>query len=376
MADQLIDASQAGDALAQQLLAWFDRQARELPWRVPHDQGPPDPYRVWLSEVMLQQTRVETVVPYFHRFTERFPDVAALARADIDEILALWSGLGYYRRARQLHAAAQCVVELGEFPGTAQGLQHLPGIGPYTAAAVASIAFGEAVPVLDGNVERVLSRRLALSHEIKSSAARKELLTAAQELLDSVRPGDSNQALMEIGATICLPRRPRCLLCPLAEGCRGRGEPERYPVKKPRRATQVVVRLAARVDSGGRVLLFRRPDDSDVLAGTWEVPWVDLAVADPAAEPTASVLGEAARQLAQKYGGCWQLVRSQGRVRHAITFRALTVWRYQARLASTEGIANAGVPAPGNPESGWFDAQERTALPLSSLVRKLLKPAI
>ncbi len=345
------------------------------------EQGPPDPYRVWISEVMLQQTRVETVLPYYQRFTERFPDVEALARADIEEVLALWSGLGYYRRARQMHAAAQLLVAMAQFPADARSLQELPGIGPYTAAAVASIAFGEVVPVLDGNVERVLSRRLALAHEIKSKAARDELLAVAHDLLDPERPGDSNQALMEIGATICLPRRPHCLLCPLAPGCRGRGEPERYPVKKPRRATQVVVRLAARVEAEGRVLLYRRPDDSDVLAGTWEVPWVDLAVADPAAEPTAPVLEEAARQLAQKYGGRWQLVRAQGRVRHAITFRALTVWRYQALLAPTprtvrDNIADADLPAAEDLAAGWFSLQELTALPLSSLVRKLLTPII
>src|SRR4051794_9600327 len=180
-----------------------------------------DPYGIWLSEVMLQQTRVEVVLPYYARFLERFPTVRHLAATPLEDVLALWSGLGYYRRARQLHAAAQRVAAAGgDFPQTLEGLRALPGIGDYTAAAVASIAFGVAAPVLDGNVERVLSRWLAVSENPKESQARRRLLAAAESLLDPRRPGDSNQALMELGATLCTPRKPKCLFCPIAGGCR------------------------------------------------------------------------------------------------------------------------------------------------------------
>src|SRR6185295_6750336 len=169
---------------ADDLLAWFDRHRRDLPWRRTRD-----PYKIWLSEVMLQQTRVETVLPFYKRFLEKFPTVEALARAEVEEVLALWSGLGYYRRARQLHAAARKVAAAGAFPTTEAGLLGLPGVGAYTAAAVASIAFGVAAPVMDGNVERVLARCLALAEEPRASGARRKLLAAAEELLDPRRPG-------------------------------------------------------------------------------------------------------------------------------------------------------------------------------------------
>jgi A/G-specific adenine glycosylase len=215
----------------EELLSWFDRQRRDLPWR--HTR---DPYCIWLSEVMLQQTRVETVIPYYEKFLARFPTLESLAEADLSEVLAHWSGLGYYRRARQLHAAAQAVRDRhgGEIPQSVAGLESLPGVGAYTAAAVASIAFGVAAPVLDGNVERVLTRRLALAENPKSRAVRLVLLEEGARLLSESRPGDSNQALMELGATLCAPQRPRCLFCPLLAGCRAaaQGDQERYPGKE------------------------------------------------------------------------------------------------------------------------------------------------
>ncbi len=230
---------------------------------------------------MLQQTRVETVLPYYNRFVEKFPTVAALAGAEIDEVLALWSGLGYYRRARQLHAAADQVADgmrAGRgFPRTVDELRELPGIGAYTAAAIASIAFGVDAPVLDGNVERVLSRWLALGCDPKSGPARERLLEAAAGLLVPERPGDGNQALMELGATICVPKRPRCLLCPIRSGCVGaaQGDPERYPVARPKRERERRRMTVAVAEKEGRVLLFRRPDASPLLAGTWELPWIE-----------------------------------------------------------------------------------------------------
>src|SRR4051812_29289561 len=217
---------------AEALLTWFDQHRRDLPWR-----RTSDPYRIWLSEVMLQQTRVETVLPFYTRFLERFPTVGDLARAEVEEVLTLWSGLGYYRRARPPHPAPPPIARVGGVSSTVEGLLALPGIGAYTAAAVASIAFGVAAPVMDGNVERVLSRCLALDQDPRVSGARRQLLAAAAELLDPARPGDSNQALMELGATLCSPRRPKCLLCPLRPGCRAarEGDPEIYPVARAKR---------------------------------------------------------------------------------------------------------------------------------------------
>jgi A/G-specific adenine glycosylase len=338
-------------------LAWFDRYRRDLPWRRTRD-----PYRVWLSEVMLQQTRVETVLPYYERFLARFPTIEELALAPLEEVLALWSGLGYYRRARQLHIAARRIAAAGEFPRTLDGLQELPGIGAYTAAAVASIAFGAIVPVLDGNVERVMSRFLALAEDPRRTEARARLLAGAARLLDPARAGDSNQALMEVGATLCLPRRPRCELCPLQPGCAAaqEGEPERYPAPRRRRRSEgrrllVVVVVEA---GGERVLLFRRPPDSQLLAGTWELPWLDLDAAGDARP----------RRLTEKYGGDWRLGPKLARVRHGITFRALDVSVCRAELRHG-GELREGI------ESGWFGTPERAELPMSSLVGKVLRAA-
>ncbi len=338
------------------LLAWFDRHRRDLPWR-----RSSAPYEIWLSEVMLQQTRVETVLPFYHRFLARFPTVEVLAGAELSEVLALWSGLGYYRRARQLHAAARQIAAAGAFPATLEGLLALPGIGAYTAAAVASIAFGVAAPVMDGNVERVLSRCLALAADPRASGGRRQLLAAAAELLDPLRPGDSNQALMELGATLCSPRNPKCLLCPLRSGCRAaaEGDPERYPVPKAKRASERLRLLVAVVEDAVGVLLFRRPEGSALLAGTWELPWVTLE-RDGVAET-----GDPDASLAGRYGGRWTLGPRTAGVRHGITYRDLEVDVHRAELA-WGGEVRDGLAA------GFFDAAGRAGLPLSSLVGKVL----
>jgi A/G-specific adenine glycosylase len=334
---------------ASDLLTWFDRHRRDLPWRRTRD-----PYRIWLSEVMLQQTRIETALPYYQRFLEKFPTVEDLARAEVEEVLALWSGLGYYRRARQLHAAARKVAEIGGFPRTVAGLLDLPGIGPYTAAAVASIAFGVAEPVLDGNVERVLSRWLALELDPKSRPARERMLASAASLLDPARAGDSNQALMELGATVCVPKRPRCLLCPIAPGCLARNtagnDPERFPMARAKRERELHRLLVAVVERDGGVLLFRRAEDSALLAGTWELPWTNL-------EPSPE------KGLAERYGGSWSLGPKVGSVRHSITFRDLELDVHRAEVVSPEGTW------------GWFGEGERREMPLSSLVKKVLRVA-
>jgi A/G-specific adenine glycosylase len=246
-----------------QLLAWYDAHARDLPWRESHD-----PYRVWLSEIMLQQTRVAAVIAHYHEFLRRFPTVRKLARAREASVLAAWSGLGYYRRARMLHAAARVVVrEWGaKFPRTAEELRELPGVGRYTAAAIASIAFGEPLAVVDGNVERVLQRFSG------RQLAGEELWLAAEKLLDWERPGDFNQAMMELGATVCTPRTPQCLTCPLLELCATRGELE-GPATKSRQKKRVIHYALARRD--GAVFLVQRARDARLMAGMWELPEVN-----------------------------------------------------------------------------------------------------
>jgi A/G-specific adenine glycosylase len=355
-------------AVRRALLAWFDRHRRDLPWRRNQD-----PYRIWLSEIMLQQTRVETVLPYYERFLARFPTVDALAAAPLEEALALWSGLGYYRRARQLHRAAQEIAARGGFPETLQGLLALPGIGAYTAAAVGSIAFGLAEPVLDGNVERVLTRLLALPGDPKSRPVRERLLTAARELVDPDRPGDSNQAMMELGATLCSPRQPKCLLCPLENECQAArsGMPENFPTPRPQREVEKHRIAVAVVEDAGGVLLLRRPDDSAVLPGTWELPWVadPIGLTDPAGSEGAAPEAIAAA-LAARWGGSWTLGPRLARVRHGITFRDFEVGVHRAGLSRLGDVASE---LREGPEAGWFDRERRARLPLSSLVAKVLQ---
>jgi A/G-specific adenine glycosylase len=246
--------------LRRQLLAWYGENARKLPWRADRD-----PYRVWLSEIMLQQTRVAAVIEHYQEFLRRFPAVEKLAAARGASVLAAWSGLGYYRRARMLHAAAKVVVRehAGKFPATAAGLRVLPGIGRYTAAAIASIAFGEPVAVVDGNVERVLQR---ISGE---RLAGEELWKAANEVLDAKRPGDFNQAMMELGATVCTPRAPACLRCPVLEICATQGELSATAKGVPRRKREIHYSLDHRE---GEVLMVKRPRDASLMPSMWELP--------------------------------------------------------------------------------------------------------
>jgi A/G-specific adenine glycosylase len=249
-----------------QLLAWYDLHARDLPWRAePRATKPRDPYRVWLSEIMLQQTRVAAVIAHYHEFLRRFPTVEKLARARESSVLAAWSGLGYYRRARMLHAAAKVVVgELdGEFPATAEALRELPGVGRYTAAAIASIAFGEPVAVVDGNVERVLQR--FSGRQITGE----DFWLLAEALLDRERPGDFNQAMMELGATVCTPRTPACLTCPVVELCATRGEIAAASKAPPQKKREIHYALDSRE---GKVFLVQRPRDTSLMASMWELP--------------------------------------------------------------------------------------------------------
>ena len=299
------------EAIHERLLAWFDDHKRDLPWRRVRD-----PYGVWISEIMLQQTRVGTVAPYYRRWMERFPDVVTLADADQDDVLRLWSGLGYYARARNAHRSARMVRDShrGVFPSTAAQLRSLPGVGPYTAAAVASIAFGEAAPAVDGNVRRVVARLFDLPDPSLAEARDR-----VAGLIDTARPGDFNEAMMELGATVCRPRSPSCGTCPLAAGCRARiaGTVAKRPARRrrgplPVRAWGVLVA----VSPGGRTLLVRRPPDG-LLGGMWEFPGVELDGDDA----------------------------GRGGVRRRVARLARTC---TARVTGAEPVADAGVQAPGN----------------------------
>ena len=339
-------------ALHQRLLAWYERNRRDLPWR-----RSKDPYRIWVSEVMLQQTTVRTVLPYYEAFLARFPTLTALAEEPIDEVLAAWSGLGYYHRARNLHRGAQHVAErhAGHFPRTLEAALAVPGVGLYTASAVLSIAYGLPLPVVDGNVRRVLSRLLALRGPsyLKDGA----YYNRAEELIDAKHPGDWNQALMELGATVCLPRKPACPVCPLRQRCEAlaRGLVAELPETRERRAPVDVTVQAALVERDGRVLLVRRPEGR-LLGRLWEVPQTSL---DTRGRP------DLAREIEERHGLRVVPGPLAVRARHAVTYRRITLEGYRTRLRP---------PEPDDPERFlWARPDEVARLPVASSTRKLLR---
>ena len=259
------------DRAASLLLDWYDSHARSLPWRSPPGEAAPDPYRVWLSEVMLQQTTTAAVAPYFAKFTRTWPTVEALAAAPEEDVMAAWAGLGYYSRARNLFAAARAVARRGGFPDTEDELRKLPGLGAYTAAAVAAIAFGRRAVVVDANVERVVSRLFAITEPLP--AARKPIRAAADTITPDKRAGDFAQAMMDLGATICTAREPRCLLCPISTICEGRaqGIAAELPVKPPKKQKPLRKGTAFWIERDGAVLLIKRPGKG-MLGGMRALP--------------------------------------------------------------------------------------------------------
>jgi A/G-specific adenine glycosylase len=305
------------------LLAWYDRNRRDLPWRRDRD-----PYRVWLSEIMLQQTRVAAVLDHYHRFLKRFPTVQKLASAREASVLAAWSGLGYYRRARMMHAAAKAIVKQhgGKFPGEIPELRTLPGIGRYTAAAIASIVFNAPAAVVDGNVERVLKR--AFGREL----AGESVWQAADSLLSRQRPGDFNQAMMELGATVCLPRQPRCAVCPVINLCATRGTLDAPRKAAPHRRRNICYALDHRDES---IFLVQRPKHASLMPGMWELPEI----------PVSSTSGEGSIT-----------------VRHSIT-----VTDYTVRVLRRS--------APSTSQGRWVLRDRVPQLPLTGLARKILKEA-
>jgi A/G-specific adenine glycosylase len=338
------------------LLRWYRRQRRDLPWR-----RRADAYGIWVSEIMLQQTQVATVVPYYERFTERFPDVATLARADEDEVLSLWSGLGYYRRARALHAAAKEVVtrHAGQLPDEASALRQLPGIGRYTAGAIASIAFDRPEPVLDGNVRRVLARVLAFDEEKGGPGAmERELWEIAAVLVQGSRPGDLNQALMELGALVCTPRNPGCEACPVATRCRGRanGNPEAHPAARARKPT-VQVRVAIAWVSRGQRVLLERPVSAGPLRGRWDLPAVEIATTEDGGEVLRRAVE--ARHALEIHPGERTAVASHGIMHRRLRLEVHPCSLRRGRVASNTALR-------------WVDPGSLSGVPVSGATQKVI----
>ncbi len=332
------------------LLTWYRQNGRTLPWR-----GHPDPYAVWVSEIMLQQTRVETVIPYFEKWMKQFPTIKVLAKASEQDVLNLWEGLGYYSRARNLHKAAKIVNEKfnGELPRDLDELRGLPGIGRYTVGAIASMAFGLDEPTLDGNLRRVFARVFDVSQPADSPAGEKILWGLAAEHLPKGQAGDYNQALMDLGATICLPKNPRCLICPLMKLCKARelGIQEKRPVLKPKKSTPHYVHAAAVIVRRGKVLLMKRPSKG-LLGGMWEFP-------------NARVNGDPAKELAKAIQTATRLKVKRkdalGIVKHAYTHFKVTVHAFCAELVSM----------PDDENLKWVKAGELGDYPMGKVDRQI-----
>jgi len=339
------------------LLAWYRAERRDLPWRRTRD-----PYAIWVSETMLQQTRVEAVIPYYERFLARFPDVDTLASADLDDVLSLWAGLGYYSRARNLKRAAEQVVTRfsGRLPDGVDMLRELPGVGRYTAGAIASIAFDHPAPIVDGNVARVLARLVGLREPIESSAVKARLWEEAERLADGPAPGDLNQALMELGARICIPRTPRCDLCPVSRFCDARavGDAASLPVRAPKRAPKIVYAVAALVLRGGKALAVQRPAKG-LLGGLWELPGGEVG----ARERGAAVL---ARVLRERTGLGVASIARTGAFDYAFTHRALRTAVYRCEAASGR------VRLDGWDRHRWVAPESFAELPLAAVSKRAL----
>ncbi len=338
----------------QQLCAWFLRGHRPMPWR-----DNPNPYWVWVSEVMLQQTQVATVIPYFERFIQRFPTVQALAEAPLEEVLRYWAGLGYYSRARHLHETAKRLLQQGgEFPRSVDRLRELPGIGAYTAGAIASIAFNQPEPAVDGNVTRVLARLLWLKGDLKKPRAQNLLWQIARQLIDPQRPSIFNQALMELGSTVCTPTQPRCADCPLSEFCSAfqRGQPTAVPEPSPPKPTRQVVDVSALIVRDAQVLLAQRPPNG-LWGGLWEFPRTTRTHREP--------LETLALRIAEQLGLQVEPVESIGMVKHAVTSSRIHLYGYLCRHRSGQERSEFYSAL------AWVAPQEIEAFPLPAPQQRL-----
>lgn len=358
------------DPIRRALLSWFRRGHRDLPWR-----RTADPYAIWISEIMLQQTRVETVKEYFRRFQERFPTPRHLAAADLEEVLSLWSGLGYYARARNMHAAAREIVAKhgGAFPSDPEAVRQLPGIGAYTAGAILSLAFRQRAALVDGNVIRVFSRLFAIADPVESATARRRYWELAEALVPEPEPdtplnhpGDFNQALMELGATLCLPRNPTCLVCPVANLCRARqeGRPEDYPPKKREREVPVVDVVTLVLAYRGTVLLARRPP-MGLWGGLWEPPTGEVL--------TGETVQDALRRLGRERLGL-ELAPALARGRPLPPFEHTLSHRHMRFMPSLVALSRPIRPKRdgGYDDARFIDPAAPAAIGLSAWVSSLL----
>jgi A/G-specific adenine glycosylase len=325
MTDFRKDPPQPADPIRRRLLAWYDHNRRDLPWR-----GETDPYRIWIAEVMLQQTQVNTVIPYYHRFLARFPTLPELAAASLAEVLKGWEGLGYYARARHLHRSARDIVAQhgGRLPETYAALRPLPGFGDYTAGAVASIAFGEAVPAIDGNVTRVLARLFAIEGDLRRGEAARQVRELGAALVDPTRPGDWTQALMELGALVCLPKSPNCLHCPLNELCRARlaGREQALPLKPAKKTLPHYDVAAAVIRQGDQFLIAQRPPQG-MLGGLWEFPGGKR-------EPGESLGQCLQREIKEELDLAIEVGERLVRVKHAYTHFKITLHAFACRITA------------------------------------------
>jgi A/G-specific adenine glycosylase len=352
-----------------ELLGWFATYQRNLPWR-----RDSDPYRIWISEIMLQQTRVAAVIPYFEKFCARFPDVRALAEADEAEVLRMWSGLGYYSRARNLQAGAQQIVREhgGIFPATEPNIRALRGIGKYTTNAILSIAFGKKHAVVEGNVARVVARLEAIRGDLREGPRWESLQRTADRLLSPEAPGNWNQAMMELGATICTPRSPQCLLCPVAKFCRARklGIQELIPEKRKKRATvDVLLATAILVDDRNRCILLPPPINGGEKASSHDIPTL---VSKMWHFPTTAVSKDPAsdlRRYLKKVVGATgmpsQFVALR-KIRHAVTYRAISLLPFRVEFKKLPRVAHARI----------ILLKDFSSVPVSNLTRKVARAAL
>jgi A/G-specific adenine glycosylase len=349
--------------IPQLLLEWYKAHARPMPW-----QEHPDPYHLLVAATMLQQTQVKTVLPYLERFLQRFPTIRDLAAAEEEEVLRYWSGLGYYNRARSLHRAAQQICERhnGKVPCRVDALRHLPGVGEYTAGAVVSIACGKPEPALDANGYRILARLLAFEEDITRSSSRRRLTESCRQILPEHAPGEFNQALMDLGATICTAREPRCLICPLASECRAflQGRQTSLPTLPPHRASEKVQDVCAVIEHDGRWLMVKRTNGR-LWQGLWEFPRVRVnegETLEQAAYRAASTVG------AQVDGG--EVVAT---VRHGLMHYSVTLYAVRCRLRSQAIHVMLSDSGEGKSDTlCWVLPHEASKLPLSSPMRRLI----
>jgi A/G-specific adenine glycosylase len=346
-------------AFTETLLEWYDKNARALPWRFEQSA-----YRTWISEIMLQQTQVYTVIPYFERWMAKFPDVAALAAASEQDVLSIWEGLGYYSRARNLHKAAQALVREygGRLPQTVEALKELPGIGPYTAAAIASIAFGQDEATVDGNIRRVFSRVFNLTEPLRSPDGEKRIWDLAEANLPSGKAGAYNQALMDLGATICTPKSPACERCPVASACQARalGVAEERPVKPPRRAVPSLTVTAAVIRrDDGRVLLTKRPPEG-LLGGLWEFPGGTLEETD------ADLQACLRREIQEELGVEVQVGEGFGTYKHAYTHFRIELHAFCCTIALGQDPQ-----AIECDDLAWVDIEDLGDYPMGKVDRRI-----